>query len=136
MLLILSPVAANAQELALRYLLALSSDIRTAALLREDGRLLASAPDPLDDSAAADARQLVGAALGFRHGTSANPMHDEPIELDILCSRDSVYVLADGGVALVCVAERQALPGIVLHEMRSVLGDLDGGEATLRRERA
>src|SRR2546421_10712976 len=43
---ILSRMAASSQELALRYLLELSSDIRLALLLDRDGGLVAAAPQP------------------------------------------------------------------------------------------
>jgi hypothetical protein len=125
-------MAANAQELALRYLLALSGDVRSAMLLTETGELLASAPGSAGEPASVDARELIEATLGFRNGGA------EAVELDILCTRESVFVLVDRGLAMVCVADRLALPGIVLHEMRVVLGDLaEGGEsATLRKEQA
>jgi hypothetical protein len=124
---ILSSMAANANELALRYLLQLSSDIAAAMLFTEDGELLATAPD-LSGEPAAPARDLMRATLELRNG------QEEAIELDALCERDSVFVLASHGLAMVCVASRLALPGIVLHEMRSVLSDLARGSEPVARE--
>lgn len=121
-------MAANANELALRYLLQLSSDIVAAILLSEDGELLASAPHPAEGAAGAAARDLVRATLELRDG------QESLIELDALCDRDSVLVLASDGLAMVCVASRLALPGIVLHEMRSVLSDLAGGTGVVSRK--
>ena len=112
-------MAADQNELALRYLLQLSSDIRSAILLSESGELLASVPSRADADTAAAASELVRTALELRDGES------EPIELDVLCEGESVHLTARDGLAIVCVADRLALPGIVLHEMRSVLADLE-----------
>ena len=51
-------MALTAQELALRYLLELSSDIRAAVLLDATGKLLAAAPRPSPERMAALAGEL------------------------------------------------------------------------------
>ncbi|MEX0745401.1 MAG: hypothetical protein WD118_07340 [Phycisphaeraceae bacterium] len=111
-------MAADQHELALRYLLQLSSDIRSAMLLR-GGDLLAAAPSPALDASVEAASELVRMALDLRNG------EPEAVELDVLCESEAVYVIARDGIAMVCVADRLALAGIVLHEMRAVLADLD-----------
>ena len=112
-------MAADQHELALRYLLQLSSDIRSAMLLRGSSVLLAAAPSPAADASVDAASELVRAALDLRNG------EPEAVELDVLCESEAVYVIAHDGIAMVCVADRLALAGIVLHEMRAVLADLD-----------
>jgi hypothetical protein len=116
-------MAANQYEPALRYLLQLSDDIESALLLDPDGKVLASVPEaaPMARSAAAE---MLEAAHGLRNGGN------ESIEIDALYERDFVFLVSSNGFALVCVAGRLSLPGIVLHEMRLVLSDLSAESST------
>ncbi len=121
-------MAANPNELALSYLLALSSDIRTAVLLDQRGQLLASVPGPLEAAQVDVAAGLLESTIELREGSS------EPIELDLTFKESTVYVLVSGELAMVCTSNRQALPGIVLYEMRSVLADIAGSGSRPLRE--
>jgi hypothetical protein len=110
------------QELALRYLLELSTDIRLAVLLDEDGELIAAAPErPSDDSLhvceelAREASELAGDATAT------------PLELDVTLDGGAVFLVREGGPALLCVTGPFALPGLILHDMRVVLDDLRRG---------
>jgi hypothetical protein len=105
-------------ELALRYLLELSTDIRVAFLTDAQGQLVAAAPDPPSERIA-----QVGAELVREAAALADDAH-APVELDVTLERGSVFCVREHGRALVCVTGRFALPGLILHDMRLALGDL------------
>lgn len=111
-------------ELALRYLLELSTDIRLALLLDREGELIAAAPERPSEHVAGLAGQLTreAGALGGS-GPSGS------VELDAIVERGAVFLIRDDGTALVCVTGRLALPGLILHDMRAVLDDLRAARA-------
>lgn len=92
--------AALPPELALDYLRALSTDIRGAAILTEDGVLLAGDPD-----VAVQAAGVTGAA-------------------DVPAGRLQV-ARGDGHVVAVLTGPH-ALAGVLAEDLRTVLGDLPG----------
>jgi hypothetical protein len=110
-------------ELALRYMLELSNDIRVAFLIDETGGLIAAAPERPSERIARVGAELAGEAraLASARGSSA-------IELDITVERGAVFVVCDDGPALVCVTGQFALPGLILHDMRIALSDMRRGE--------
>jgi hypothetical protein len=118
-------MAATSQELALRYLLELSSDIRLALLLDRDGALVAAAPQPPEGLA-----QIAGELsreAGARFGAGG-----EPVEIDAACEGGTVFLIRSREVAMVCLTDRSALPALIFYEMHAVLTDLDraaGAEA-------
>jgi hypothetical protein len=119
-------MVADTGELALRYLLELSADIRVA-FLASDGEILAAAPDPPSERARSAASALVReveavAARGER-GSSAG----SDVELDLTVEGGAVFVVREGGLALVCVTGPFALAGLILHDMRIALGDIRRG---------
>jgi hypothetical protein len=112
-------MAASSQELALRYLLELSSDIRVALLLDGAGELVAAAPDPLPRGMAELAGELSHEA-GARFGQGG-----EPVELDAACEGGAVFLIRFEHGAMATVTDRSVLPGLIFYDMHAVLTDLD-----------
>jgi hypothetical protein len=115
---------AMSHELALRYLLELSTDIRLALLLDPDGKLVAAAPD-----AAGEELERVGRELALEVGRLAGDEDGAPVEVDVTVDAGSVFLVRDRGRILLCATGRFALPGLILHDMRMVLTDLHRGGA-------
>jgi len=110
------------EELALRYLLELSADIRAAILLGQSGEALASAPERAADETLVRCSALVREADALADGGG------EPIELDVTLPGGGIFLVRDGKRSLVCVTGPFALPGLILHDMRVVMNDLRGGD--------
>jgi hypothetical protein len=113
---------AATQELALRYLLELSTDIRLALMVDKNGELAASAPDQPNERVLQTCMDMVNevATLAGDEGATA-------LELDVTLDRGAVFVAREGGASLLCVTGPFALPGLILHDMRVVLEDLRRG---------
>jgi hypothetical protein len=109
------------EELALRYLLELSTDIRAALLLGREGELLASAPERPDPHSLERCAVLSREADALANGAGG------PVELDITLPGGAVFLVREGERSLVCVTGPFALPGLILHDMRVVLDDLRRG---------
>jgi hypothetical protein len=110
-------------ELALRYMLELSSDIRVAFLIDQQGKLIAAAPERPSERIAGVGAELVGEALSL-----ARERGDTSVELDATLERGAVFVVCEHGLALVCVTGQFALPGLILHDMRIALSDMQRGD--------
>ena len=122
----MSRMALTAQELALRYLLELSTDIRAALLLDVDGKLVAAAPESVGERMAVLAGELTGEA-GEHFGADG-----EPVEVDAVCEGGVVFLIRSEEGSMVCVTTRSVLPGLIFYDMHAVLADLDraaGAEA-------
>ena len=123
---ILSRMAATSQELALRYLLELSSDIRMALLLDAEGGLVAATPQPPPGRLAALAGEL------SREAESRFAPAGEPVEIDAACDGGAVFLIHTGEGSMVCLTDRSVLPGLIFYDMHAILMDLDraaGAEA-------
>ena len=117
-------MAAITEELALRYLLELSTDIRAAFLVDDHGELTASAPEPPPERIASAGARLAREARSRADG-------GEPaVEIDVRLDGGAAFMVWEGGPALVCVTGPFALPGLILHDMRIALSDLRRGEET------
>jgi hypothetical protein len=119
-------MAASSQELALRYLLELSSDIRMALLLDRDTTLVAAAPQPPPGRLAGLAGELSREAGAMFGGGG------EPVEIDAACEGGTLFLIRSDEGAMVCVTDRSVLPGLIFYDMHAVLADLDraaGAEA-------
>jgi hypothetical protein len=116
-------MAVITHELALRYMLELSTDIRVAFLVDENGELIAAAPERPSEAIAQAGAELVAEAraLAREHGSSS-------VDLDITVERGAVFVVCEDGPALVCVTGQFALPGLILHDMRIALSDMQRGD--------
>jgi hypothetical protein len=131
-LVIVWPVAVTAHDLALRYLLELSADIRGALLTDRDGALLGSAGtlpvadlDRVAARLAAEAGNL-SASAGVAAGRAA-------VEIDVLAETGALFVLGEGDRVMVCVTNRSVHPGLIFYDMHAVLRDLDRAAAAEER---
>jgi predicted regulator of Ras-like GTPase activity (Roadblock/LC7/MglB family) len=119
-------MAATSHELALRYLLELSSDIHLAMLLDPDGGVIAAAPQ-----APPDRLSKLAAELGREAGTLFGGA-GEPVEIDAACDGGAVFLIHTGEGSMVCLTDRSVLPGLIFYDMHAVLMDIDraaGAEA-------
>jgi hypothetical protein len=116
-------VSASAHDLALRYLLELSADIRGALLFGRGGDLLASAGNlSAADPASVCAR--LAAATGDLSPNGADGAQN-PIEVDVFSESGAMFVLADGDLMMSCVTNRSVHAGLIFYDMHAVLRDLD-----------
>jgi predicted regulator of Ras-like GTPase activity (Roadblock/LC7/MglB family) len=112
-------MAASSQELALRYLLELSSDIRMALLLDPDGGLIAATPHPEPDRIGALARELSAeAAAAFGGG-------GDPVEIDAVCEGGMLFLIRSGEGAMLSITHRSVLPALIFYDMHAILTDLE-----------
>jgi predicted regulator of Ras-like GTPase activity (Roadblock/LC7/MglB family) len=110
-------VSGEAAEAALAYLTEMSPDLRGAAILAGDGKVLAASGHP--DRWREDAAMLL--AVADRAG-------DEPVErAHIATEQGEVFAVRHAGLAAVAVTERFALASLLHFDMRSVLRDLATG---------
>jgi hypothetical protein len=127
---ILSRMAPTSHELALQYLLELSSDIHLAFLWDRDGDLLASAPAGAPDLLNGLAAELVGEAE-----TSFIRADAPDLEVDAGCDEGAVFLIRNAEMTMLCVTERTVLPGLIFYDMHAVLRDLKrAAEAESRRQ--
>lgn len=127
---ILRRMAATAHDLALRYLLELSSDIRGALLLDRGGEVLASAGRISGDDLAATGRRLA-------HEVDAlAPDGDGPVEVDVFAARGALFVLAEDSHVMVCATNRSVNAGLIFYDMHAVLRDIDRAAAAEERREA
>jgi hypothetical protein len=115
-------MAVVSQELALRYLLELSTDIRAALLVGTDGELAAAAPERPSEGAIE-----VSKGLAREAGVAGGPDNATSVEIDVRLERSAVFCVREDGQALVCITGPFALPGLILHDLRAVLSDLRRG---------
>jgi predicted regulator of Ras-like GTPase activity (Roadblock/LC7/MglB family) len=113
--------APAAAEAALSFLTEMSPDLRGAAIMAEDGTVLAASGD-----AGEWAEESVDL---FRVADAAG---DEPVEqVHVATQAGEVFALRHEGFAAVAVTERFALASLTFFDMRSALRDLarrgDGG---------
>jgi hypothetical protein len=121
-------MAASSQELALRYLLELSSDIRVALLLDPDGGLIAAAPQPAPDRLAALAGEL-SREVGALFGGSG-----DQVEIDAVCEGGTLFLIRSVEGAMVCLTDRSVLPALIFYDMHAILTDLErAAQAEARR---
>ena len=114
-------MAAITEELALRYLLELSTDIRVAFLVDGEDALIAAAPELPPARILGAGAQLAREARSLANGS-------EPlVEIDVSLEGGAAFVVWEGGPALVCVTGPFALPGLILHDMRIALAELRRG---------
>jgi hypothetical protein len=119
-------MAATSHQLALQYLLELSSDIRLALFLDPAGSMIAAAPEPPGPRLEELAAQLTAeSAALFGDG-------GEPVEIDAVCEGGSVFLVQSGDGSMICLTERSVLNALIFYDMHAVLSDIDraaGAEA-------
>ena len=107
----------GAAEQALAFLNEMSPDMRGAAILGEDGSVLAASGDAI--------RWREDAAALF---AAADRADEEPAEqIHIGTEQGEVFALRHAGLAAVAVTERFALASLLLFDMRALLRDLAAG---------
>ena len=116
-------VPVSAHDLAVRYLLELSADIRGALLFRRDGELLASA----GNLSATDPESMCSRLAAAASDLSANGEAAAPaaVEVDVFSDSGALFVLADGDLMMSCVTNRSVHAGLIFYDMHAVLRDLD-----------
>jgi predicted regulator of Ras-like GTPase activity (Roadblock/LC7/MglB family) len=96
-------------------LVATSADVRAAVLIDAAGGLLASSDGDRDRS-----RRFAELAHGLVE--AADAATSEPTEqIEVQIAEGTVFVMRDSRVAVACVAERLALPALVLYDLRETL---------------
>lgn len=123
-------MAATAHDLALRYLLELSADIRGALLMDRDGDLLASAGLLPPDDLAETGRRIVREVSGLA------PDGAEAVEVDVFATRGALFVLAEAAHVMVCATNRTVNPGLIFYDMHAVMRDIDRAAAAEERREA
>jgi hypothetical protein len=115
-----SPTVAQEAERALGYLREMSPDLRGGAVLSAQGELLAASGDPDEWRDAAAEFVKVADHAG-----------DEPVEqAHVATEEGEVFAVRSGGLVAVAVTERFTLASLMLFDMRTVLRDLAGAEAS------
>jgi predicted regulator of Ras-like GTPase activity (Roadblock/LC7/MglB family) len=114
-------VPGDPAEAALAFLTEMSTDLRGAAIVAENGDVLAAAGDP--------ERWCEDAAALFAVADAGG----EPVEqIHVATEQGEVFALRQDGLAAVAVTERFALASLMFFDMRSTLRDLartrSGGE--------
>jgi hypothetical protein len=112
-------------------LTSLSADARTAVLLDAAGALAASTePDP------ARAGELAELARGLFEAVDSGNRGEPAEQVEAQVPGGAVFASRTPRWTLAVVARRQALPSLMLYDLRSVLGELEGGPRIVRREAA
>ncbi len=110
-------ISGDAAEAALAYLAEMSLDLRGAAILGADGKVLAASDHP--------ERWREDAAALFE---VADRAEGEPVEqIHIGTEQGEVFALRHAGLAAVAVTERFALASLSFFDMRAVLRDMAAG---------
>jgi hypothetical protein len=120
---------ATAHDLALRYLLELSADIRAALLTDRGGSLLAAAGSLPSDELAERARRIVAEVDLLAPA-------GETVEVDVFATRGALFVLAEPVHVMVCTTNRSVNPGLIFYDMHAVLRDIDRAAAAEERREA
>ena len=125
-------VAASANDLAVRYLLELSMDIRGAMLLDRDGEVLASAGQLAADDLGSVGQRLADTARGLAQNGGRRAAEDgaQPaIEIDVLSTGGGMFLLGEADLMMACVTNRNVNPGLIFYDMHAVLRDLERAAA-------
>jgi hypothetical protein len=107
-------VPGDSAEAALAFLTEMSPDLRGAAILAAEGRVLAASGDP--------GRWREDAASLFEIADAAG---EEPVEqIHVATEQGEVFALRHEGLAAIAVTERFALASLMFFDMRATLRDL------------
>ncbi len=106
-----APVSDLAAEGALAYLTEMSADLRGAAILSEDGTVLAAAGDP--EGWGAPVRAILEAA----DGSGPDPVE----QVHVATEGGEVFVLRQNGLVAVAVTDRFVLSSLMAFDMRAAL---------------
>jgi hypothetical protein len=112
---------------ALAELTELSSQIEEAAIIDEQGEVLAGTQG--DGTPLAD----VGRALLER---AAYVQGREPVQVDVATAQGSVFVARDGGLTIVATTTAEPSPGLVFYDLKSCLRQVEQPKPRRRRAKA
>ena len=115
---------------ALADLTEISSQIETAALFGEDGRIAAStfADDERAQTFVGRARELLDAAAGLRSSAAPN-------QLEVATAEGSVFVVRDDGRLIAATTTPEPTVGLVFYDLKSCLRAAAADEKPKRRPR-
>ena len=126
-------VSASANELAVRYLLELSTDIRGALLLDRDGRAAGqcgAAGPPTTSPRSGNGSPIPPAGCRKTAGSRAVANGSTvAIEIDVLSSGGAMFLLGEADLIMACVTNRNVHPGLIFYDMHAVLRDLERAAA-------
>jgi hypothetical protein len=125
-------VPASANDLAVRYLLELSTDIRGALLLDRAGELLARAGQLASDDLASVGQRLADSARALSQNGrpgAAGDGEQVAIEIDVLATGGAMFLLGEADLMMACVTNRNVHPGLIFYDMHAVLRDLERAAA-------
>jgi predicted regulator of Ras-like GTPase activity (Roadblock/LC7/MglB family) len=116
---------------ALRELTELSTQIRSAVVLRADGAVLASTFEDKasEEALASTTLELLAAAFGL----TAQPQEVTRVEVEL--ERGACFVLRDGGRTIAATTGPQPTAGLVVYDLRTCLAGITEPEQK-RRKRA
>lgn len=103
-------------EQALNALLDVSEDVVAALLVGAEGEALAST---VDDAKAAEAAGIAAAMLAYADTLRSNA---DATRLEAHVPEGSVFVVRDAERAAVALTTPEPVSGLVLHDLRTVLG--------------
>jgi hypothetical protein len=109
-------------ELALAYLGELSTDIRAAAVLDDQGAV--ASQSGFDDGDEQSLRDLVGDL--FDQAARAAADTAPPPQVEVALPEGVVFAVREKGWTIVVVAGRFALSSLMFFDLRMVIGDLSG----------
>ena len=112
-------------ELALAYLGELSTDIRAAAVLDDQGAV--AAQSGFDDGDEQSLRDLVGAL--FDQAARAAPETAPAPQVEVSLPEGVVFAVREKGWTIAVVAGRFALSSLMFFDLRMVIGDLSAQAA-------
>ena len=123
-------VPTSAHQLALRYLLELSTDIRGAFLLDREGAVLATAGHLAAEDLEAAGRRVAAAVRDVSaNGDAAGRPPHASVEVDVFAGSGALFLLAEEAHLMACVTNRTVHPGLIFYDMHAVLRDLDRAAA-------
>ena len=104
----------DSAQAALAFLTEMSPDLRGAAILGEDGSVLAASGD------AGRWREDAAALFAIADGAGGEPVE----QVHVATEQGEVFALRHAGLAAVAVAERFVLASLLFFDMRSTLRNL------------
>src|SRR5215210_337158 len=109
----------------------LNADARTAVLLDAAGALAGST-----EADRARAEEFASLARGVLGAVDSAPLPEPAEQVEAQVPGGAVFASRTPRWTLAVVARRQALPSLMLYDLRAVLGELEGGPRIVVRQAA
>ncbi len=111
-------------ELALQYLTEMSTDVKRALIVSDEGEVLSTTFKRQSEEAAAVVQQILDRVVG--QGAD----HDQaPYQMELTGAGGSVFITLGERHVLVAVTGRSALPALILYDMHTVISEFEAGES-------